>query len=251
MIDEIKIMQYADGTLPEDEKEAVEKAIESNPKLKKLFKDYQETADILFDLDKDMMAQPLPNSLKEKLKIINKWKEKSQTTKKLFIFFKIPKIQYAAVAAALALFFYGGFHTNEVLMVKKIDNSSNLQALAKKDKKFIKLSSKSGEMPKENLSERITGFYRYFDEIKFTNEINAIIDNIEENEEFELSFKDVNGKKIKFILKKTYSLEDETRCKEITFKEKVALNPNRKTNISLSLCKKDDKYELVLINLLR
>ena len=46
MIDEIKIMQYADGTLPEDEKEAVEKAIESNPKLKKLFKDCQETADI-------------------------------------------------------------------------------------------------------------------------------------------------------------------------------------------------------------
>ena len=58
-------------------------------------------------------------------------------------------------------------------------------------------------MFKENLPERITSFYRYFDEIKFTNEINAIIDNIEKNEEFELSFKDVNGKKIKFILKKT------------------------------------------------
>ena len=71
MIDEIKIMQYADGTLPEDEKEAVEKAIESNPKLKKLFKDCQETAGILFDLDKDMMSQPLPDSLKEKLKILN------------------------------------------------------------------------------------------------------------------------------------------------------------------------------------
>ena len=251
MIDEIKIMQYADGTLPEDEKETVEKAIESNPKLKKLFKDYQETADILFDLDKDMMAQPLPNSLKEKLKIINKWKEKSQTTKKLFIFFKIPKIQYAAVAAALALFFYGGFHTNEVLMVKKIDNSSNLQALAKKDEKFMTLSSKSSEMSKENLSERIINFYIYFDEIKFTNEINTVIDNIEENEEFELSLKDVNGKIIKFILKKTYSLEDETQCKEIIFKEKVALDLNRKTNLNFSLCKRDDRYELVSINFLR
>ena len=70
MIDETKIMQYADGTLPEEEKEAVEKAIENNPELKKLFKDCQETADILFDLDEDMMAQPLPNSFKEKLKII-------------------------------------------------------------------------------------------------------------------------------------------------------------------------------------
>ena len=33
MLDETKIMQYADGTLPEDEKEAVEKAIENNPEL--------------------------------------------------------------------------------------------------------------------------------------------------------------------------------------------------------------------------
>ena len=34
MIDETKIMQYADGTLPEKEKEVVEKAIENNPKVK-------------------------------------------------------------------------------------------------------------------------------------------------------------------------------------------------------------------------
>ena len=113
------------------------------------------------------------------------------------------------------------------------------------------LSSKSSEMSKENLSERIINFYRYFDEIKFTNEINAVIDNIEENEEFELSLKDVNGKIIKFILKKTYSLEDETQCKEIIFKEKVALDLNRKTNLNFSLCKQDDRYELVSINFLR
>ena len=52
MIDEIKIMQYVDGTLPAEEKESVEKAIESNPKFKKLLKDYQETADVLFNLGK-------------------------------------------------------------------------------------------------------------------------------------------------------------------------------------------------------
>ena len=136
-------------------------------------------------------------------------------------------------------------------MVKKIDNSSNLLDLAKKDEKFMTLSSKSSEMSKENLSERIINFYRYFDEIKFTNEINAVIDNIEENEEFELSLKDVNGKIIKFILKKTYSLEDETQCKEIIFKEKVALDLNRKTNLNFSLCKRNDRYELVSINFLR
>ena len=38
MIDETKIMQYADGTLPEDEKETVKKAIEKDPHLQKLLK---------------------------------------------------------------------------------------------------------------------------------------------------------------------------------------------------------------------
>ena len=48
MIDETKIMQYADGTLPEEEKETVKKAIENDPQLQKLLKDYQETGEILF-----------------------------------------------------------------------------------------------------------------------------------------------------------------------------------------------------------
>jgi|TARA_B100001964_G_scaffold225941_1_gene274286 hypothetical protein len=251
MIDNIKIMQYADGTLPLEEQEEVKKAIETNPEFKKLFKDYQETGDLLFKLGNEIKSQPLPDSLQEKFKIIKSWKKAPKETGMSFNFFRLFKMQYAAIAAALVLFFYGGFYTSEILMVKKIKNSPNLLALGEKDNKFVILKSKSDEMSKENLSERITDFYRYFDEIKFTNEINAIIDNIEENEEFELSFKDVNGKKVKFVLKKTYSLEDETQCKEITFKEKVALNPNRKTNINLSLCKKGDKYKLVSINLLR
>ena len=132
MIDEIKIMQYADGTLPEDEKEAVEKAIESNPKLKKLFKDCQETADILFDLDKDMMSQPLPDSLKEKLKILNADQQTTFKVKKPFTFFNIFKVQYAGIAAALALFFYGGFFTQGVMMAKKTGSESELQALVTK-----------------------------------------------------------------------------------------------------------------------
>ena len=37
MIDETKIMQYADGTLPVEEREAVEKAIAVDPKKSKLF----------------------------------------------------------------------------------------------------------------------------------------------------------------------------------------------------------------------
>ena len=37
MIDETKIMQYADGTLPIEEREEVQKAIEADPKLKELY----------------------------------------------------------------------------------------------------------------------------------------------------------------------------------------------------------------------
>ena len=49
MIDETKIMQYADGTLPEDEKDTVKKAIENDPQLQKLLKDYQATGEMLFN----------------------------------------------------------------------------------------------------------------------------------------------------------------------------------------------------------
>ena len=251
MIDETKIMQLADGTLPQEEHEEVKKAIEADPKLKELYNSFQETGDLLFKLGNEIKSKPLPQNLQEKAEILKSWKKPIKQEFGSFNFFGLFKMQYAAIAAAFCLFFVGGFYTSEVLMVKKIDSSPNLQALAKKDEKFIKLSSRSGEMFKENLPERITSFYRYFDEIKFTNEINAIIDNIEKNEEFELSFKDVNGKKIKFILKKIYSLEDETQCKEIIFKEKVALDLNRKTNLNFSLCKRDDRYELVSINFLR
>ena len=57
MIDETKIMQYADGTLHEDEKETVKKAIENDPQLQKLLKDYQATGEMLFNLGKEIKSQ--------------------------------------------------------------------------------------------------------------------------------------------------------------------------------------------------
>ena len=50
MIDETKIMQYADGTLPIEEHEEVKKAIEADPKLKELYNNFQETGELLFNL---------------------------------------------------------------------------------------------------------------------------------------------------------------------------------------------------------
>jgi anti-sigma-K factor RskA len=127
MIDEIKIMQYADGTLPEEEKETVKKAIENDPQLQKLLKDYQETGEILFNLGKEIKSQPLPSSLQKKLKIINKEREKSSDSKKSFIFFKIPKIAYAGIAAAFAFILYYTFQTSAPLIVDNINDGRVLR----------------------------------------------------------------------------------------------------------------------------
>ena len=71
MIDETKIMQYADGTLPQEEHEEVKKAIEADPKLKELYNSFQETGDLLFKLGNEIKSQPLPQNLQEKAEILN------------------------------------------------------------------------------------------------------------------------------------------------------------------------------------
>ena len=241
MIDGTKIMQYADGTLPEEEKEAVEKAIESNPELKKLFKDYQESADLLFNLGKSIKSQPLPKSLKEKLKVLNETQEKVIKIKKPFTFFNIFKVQYAGIAAALAVFFYGGFYTQGVMMAKK--DGTEMQAVGKKMDKKIKITS-------DNLSTRIANVYKFFDEEKFTDEVNNVITDLNEGDEFELSLKDANGNIIKFVLVKNFESEDGFQCKDIAFKKKTLLSrTDLGTDLKLSMCKKDDRYKLVSINL--
>jgi len=127
MIDETKIMQYADGTLPEDEKETLKKTIESDPQLQKLLKDYQATGEMLFNLGKEIKSQPLPSSLQKKLEIINKEKERSSDGKKSFIFFKIPKIAYAGIAAVFAFVLYNVFQTTAPLVVDNINDRSILR----------------------------------------------------------------------------------------------------------------------------
>ena len=109
MIDETKIMQYADGTLPEDEKETVKKAIESDPQLQKLLKDYQATGEMLFNLGKEIKSQPLPSSLQKKLKIINK-KEKDQAmVKNLLSFLKFLKLHMLGLQLHLLLYYITSF----------------------------------------------------------------------------------------------------------------------------------------------
>ena len=63
MIDETKIMQYADGTLPIEERDEVQKAIEADPKLKELYNTFKVTGDLLFNLSNEIKSQPLPKNL--------------------------------------------------------------------------------------------------------------------------------------------------------------------------------------------
>ena len=105
------------------------------------------------------------------MKIINKERERSSDGKKSFIFFRIPKIRYAAIAAFFALVFYGVFYTSEVLMVKKIDNGSMLKAMATLDKFKIIDTTETSPIPNEgmlNIDEfkKTYNNYNKFKEIK-------------------------------------------------------------------------------------
>ena len=274
MIDETKIMQYADGTLPIEEKEEVEKAIQDNPEYKKLLKDYQETGDLLFKLGTEIKSQPLPDSLKEKLKVIKSWKKAPKETKISFNFFSLFKMQYAGIAAALTIFFAGGFYTNTVIMGKKADPGT-LQALSTGEgeniKYFDKLENSKLKAAKEriknlesqklmpamkafgqdlDLSERVTNIYKYFEEEKFIDEISPLLGDLAENQEFKLSLKDNSGETIQFVLTKNFQSENGNPCKEIMIKKKVSLSENDPgTNINFHLCKIDERFEIVSINL--
>ena len=89
MIDEAKIMQYADGTLPIEEHEEVKKAIEADPKLKELYNNFQETGDLLFKLGNEIKSKPLPQNLQDKANIIKSWEKPVSKETGSFNFFML------------------------------------------------------------------------------------------------------------------------------------------------------------------
>ena len=251
MIDETKIMQYADGTLPLEEREEVKKAIEADPKLKELYNTFKETGDLLFKLGNEIKSQPLPQNLQDKVDILKTWKKPKTKEFGSFNFFGLFKVQYAGIAAAFCLMFVGGFYTNTyvaslddgktktVMMTQKID-------APKKELKFRSIPS-----AEEDLSTRITNLYKYFDQEQFIEEINSKIDELNVNDEFESSLEDNLGKKIKFIFVENFKAENGQNCKKISFNEPLILSnidmPG--TNVTLDICKISDNYELSSINL--
>jgi hypothetical protein len=249
MIDEIKIMQYADEMITIEEKEEVEKAIQDNPEYKKLLKAYQETGDLWFKLGAEIKSQPLPDSLKEKLKVIKSWKKAPKETKISFNFFSLFKMQYAGIAAAFAIFFAGGFYTHTMIMTKK-GSQGTMQAVTKKmDIESKKLKFRSATDQNLDLSERVTNIYKYFEEEKFIDEISPLLSDLTENQEFTLSLKDNNGKIIKFVLVENFNSNNSV-CKKIRFNEPLRMsNIDEGTEVTLDLCKVNENYELSSINI--
>ena len=250
MIDETKIMQYADGTLPIEEREEVQKAIEADPKLKELYNTFKETGDLLFKLSNEVKSKPLPQNLQEKAEILKSWNKPVIKDKdKSFNFFGLFKFQYAGVAAAFCLFFVGGFYTN-TFMASLDDTSSGTVKLSKKiEVEPEKLKMRSIQKDDEDLQTRIANLYRYFDEDKFLSQISPLINDAQVNDVIETNLEDNIGKKINFTVVENFR-SDGNECKKLDFSEPVKLsNIDEGTNISLDLCKIDENYELTSINL--
>ena len=248
MIDETKIMQYADGTLPIEEHDEVKKAIESDPKLKELYNNFQETGDLIFKLGNEIKSQPLPKQLQEKAEILKTWKKPAIKEVGSFNFFGLFKVQYAGVAAAFCLFFVGGFYTNT--FVASIDDS---------DKQIVRLSNEVNIDPEklkmrslqskdEDLQTRIVNLYKYFDEDSFLQEISNKVDDLQINDQIDTNIEDNIGKKVSFTLVDNFKV-DGKNCKKLVFSEPVKLsNIDEGTTVTLDLCKIDENYELTSIN---
>ena len=250
MIDETKIMQYADGTLPVEEREAVEKAIAADPKLKELYNSFKETGDLLFKLGNEIKSQPLPKNLQEKAEILKSWKKPViQEQGGSFNFFGLFKIQYAGIAAAFCLFFVGGFYTNTFVASLDGTDSSTVKLSNEVNIEPEKLKMRSIQKDDEDLQTRIVNLYRYFDEDKFLSQISPLINDAQINDVIETNLEDNIGKKINFTVVENFR-SDGNECKKLDFSEPVKLsNIDEGTNISLDLCKVDENYELTSINL--
>jgi hypothetical protein len=184
MIDETKIMQFADGTLPIEERDEVQKAIDADPKLKELYNTFKETGDLLFNLSNEIKSQPLPKNLQEKAEILKTWKKPAKEEKESsFNFFGLFKIQYAGIAAAFCLFFVGGFYSNTFMASLEDDTSKTVRLSKEVNIDTNKLKMRSIQSDEDDLQTRIANLYRYFDEEAFLNEINEKIDDIQINQE--------------------------------------------------------------------
>ena len=249
MIDETKIMQYADGTLPIEEHEEVKKAIEADPKLKELYNTFKETGDLLFKLGNEIKSQPLPKNLQDKADILKTWNKPIVKENNSLNFFGLFNIQPAGMAAAFAMFFVGGIYVDNFISGKDVGKSNQVTALTQKVEAPKDLKFRGMPSADEDLSTRVTNLYRYFNTDQFIQDINSKLDSLEINDEFESSLEDNDGKKVKFILVENFDANG-NNCKKVAFNEPLKLSSNDQgSDVSLDICKISNNYEITSINL--
>ena len=249
MIDETKIMQYADGTLPVEDHDEVKKAIEADPKLKELYNTFKETGDLLFKLGNEIKSQPLPKNLQNKVDILKTLNKPAVKESNSLNFFGLFNIQPVGMAAAFAMFFVGGIYVDNFISGKDVGKSNQVTALTQKIDVPKDLKFRSMPKTDDDLSTRVTNLYRYFNADQFIQDINSKLDTLEVNDEFESSLEDNDGKKVKFILVENFNA-DGNNCKKVAFNEPLKLSSNDQgSDVSLDICKINNNYEITSINL--
>jgi hypothetical protein len=239
MLDDVKIMQFADGTLDPSEREIVQKEIENNPKYKKLLKDYTYTGEILSNISREIKSKPLPKYLENKVIEFNKNSIKTLSKNKLtFNFFNILNIKYSAIAAVFCITFMSGYFTNQIL----VDTNSKHQI-------SIKFSEPSKDFRSSNTNNIFIDFYATFNEKKFNEEINLIANKLKKDQKFEISISE--GQKFKFQYIEDFKNKKNNNCKIIKSDKKVKLTSNGLENeISLTICQNNNYWTLTNINIL-
>lgn len=238
MLDHIKIMQFADGTLDPNESEKVRRQIEQNPEYQKILNDYMQTGDLLNNLGNEIKSLDLPKDLKNKLYTFNQnSKLNIKNNKKFYNIFSIFNFKYSAIAAAFAIFFVSGFYTNQLIPISK--NEIEAQQLSYRTD--IKLRGSNTEF--------ITSFYNWFDEDNFINEVNLKINKLKKGDKFTLKTKDKSKREINFVIG-DYVENTNNKCRITYYDKLVSLqNSSKSFRISLTICNDDDEWTLKQITL--
>lgn len=240
MLDEIKIMQFADGTLDPSERDNVQREIETNPKYKKILDDYIYTAEILSNISKEIKSKPLPQYLNNKISEFNKNRIQSlDKNKSSFNFFNIFNIKYSAIAATFCIVFMAGYFSNQVI----VDMNSNHQVSIKFNDTYKNFRNSSGT------ESKILNFYESFNERKFNEEINLIANQLKKDQKFEMFISD--DKKVKFQFIDSFKDKNNNDCKVLRSDKKIKLTSDGNENIfSLTICQNKNYWTLVSINIL-
>jgi hypothetical protein len=240
MLDEIKIMQFADGTLDPSERDNIQKEIENNPKYKKILDDYVYTAEILSNISKEIKSKPLPEYLNSKIYEFNRNRIKSTANdKQAFNFFNIFNLKYSAVAASFCIVFMAGYFVNQVIL----DMNSNHQVSIKFNDTYKNFRNSSGS------ESKILNFYESFNERKFNEEINLIANQLKKDQKFEILISE--DKKAKFQYTESFKDKNNNECKILKSDKKTKLTSDGNENIfSLTICQNKNYWSLTSINIL-